>query len=80
MGRRLAAGETLDDIRAAMNQVAEGVNTARTIHGYAVKHGISMPICRAVYEMAFEQKTPHEVLADLMTNQATYEIDRPILS
>ena len=79
VGRRLAAGETLEDIRQAMHQVAEGVNTARVIHATAQRLGINMPISTAVYQLAYEQRSPADVLAELMANQATYEIDRPIL-
>ena len=79
VGRRLAAGESLDDIARAMNQVAEGLNTARVVHQVSKKLNVPMPISTAVYQMAYEGRTPDEVLLELMRNQATYEIDRPIL-
>jgi glycerol-3-phosphate dehydrogenase (NAD(P)+) len=78
VGRRLAAGETLTQIAGEMNQVAEGVNTARVVHQIATDLNTPMPISTAVYQLAYEQRSPHAVLADLMATQATYEIDRPI--
>jgi len=79
VGRRLAASETLDQIAAAMHQVAEGVNTAAVVHRMSIDMDIPMPISTAVYQLAYEQRAPEDVLSDLMMNQATYEIDRPIV-
>src|SRR5581483_2671298 len=49
LGMRLARGETLTDILAGMAQVAEGVNTARSVHELAARLGIAMPITDEVY-------------------------------
>jgi glycerol-3-phosphate dehydrogenase (NAD(P)+) len=79
VGRRLAKGQTLEEIGAAMNQVAEGVSTSRVVHELSQKMNIPMPISKAVYELAYCGRSPVEVLADLMTIDALYEIDTPII-
>ena len=78
VGRRLSQGQSLEQIAAEMNQVAEGVNTARVAHELAQKLDVHMPIASAVYRLAHEGASPQEVLGDLMTIEATYEIDHPI--
>ena len=78
VGRRLAKGQSLEQIAAELNQVAEGVNTARVAHELSQQLGVDMPITRAIYQLAHEGRPPEAVLSDLMTVQAVYEVDRPI--
>ncbi|MFT7626308.1 MAG: glycerol-3-phosphate dehydrogenase (NAD(P)+) [Myxococcota bacterium] len=78
VGRRLAAGQNLDQIRDEMNQVAEGVNTARVATELAEDLGIEMPLAKAVYEVAWLERSAPEVLKELMVTQALYEVDAPI--
>jgi glycerol-3-phosphate dehydrogenase (NAD(P)+) len=66
VGLRLGRGETLDDIMATMRDVAEGVFTARALHGLASQKGLEMPICSEVYRILFENKPPASALTDLM--------------
>ena len=78
VGRRLGQGQTLEQIREEMHQVAEGVNTARVAKELAEKHAVSMPLAQGVYELIYEQRPVADVLAGLMANPALYEIDRLI--
>lgn len=78
VGRRLAAGQDLEQIAAEMNQVAEGVNTAAVLRDLCEELDVFMPISRAVYELAHEGRSPVDVLRDLMAIDASYEVDRPI--
>lgn len=48
LGIALGQGRSLQDFMAERRTVAEGVWTARAIHGLAEKHGVDMPICGAV--------------------------------
>ncbi len=47
------------------NELAEGYYTADAVHRLALAHGVDMPICRAVYEVLYDKKPPHEALAEL---------------
>ena len=76
VGQRLARGESLDAIIAAMNQVAEGVKTARAVHEYAQANGVYMPITEGVYRILYEGVSPRAALASLMDiSRYVYEID-----
>jgi glycerol-3-phosphate dehydrogenase (NAD(P)+) len=53
VGERLAHGESLDQIRASMTHVAEGVDTTAAAAGLADSLGVDMPITKATYEVLF---------------------------
>ena len=48
VGVRLGRGEAIDDIVASMEMVAEGVRTAPLLAALAERHGVDMPMVRAV--------------------------------
>ncbi len=79
VGKRLAEGQTLEDIRQEMNQVAEGVNTAGVVLELSQKLDVFMPISTGIHQLLFDNRPIRDVVADLMANAAVYEIDRPIL-
>jgi glycerol-3-phosphate dehydrogenase (NAD(P)+) len=53
VGERLANGETLEQIRGSMTQVAEGVDTTAAAVGLADALGVDMPIAKATYGVLF---------------------------
>jgi glycerol-3-phosphate dehydrogenase (NAD(P)+) len=73
VGERLARGEKLPDILAAMSMVAEGVYTAHSVHDKAVRMGIAMPITSEVYRVLYEGKDPLAAVSDLMLREPTSE-------
>lgn len=73
LGARVAAGEGLAAIQAGSADVAEGVFTARSVHIYASRENIPMPITGEVYRILFEGKPPRAAVGDLMTRQPTVE-------
>ena len=66
VGVKLGQGMTLDEILAGMNQVAEGVRTARSAYNLARREGVEMPITTEVYRVLYEGKSPAKGVADLM--------------
>lgn len=66
VGRRLGNGESIQEILASMESVAEGVATARSVHDIAGQEGIDMPITGEVYRVLFEHKSPVEATISLM--------------
>lgn len=66
VGERIGRGETLDQILATMTDVAEGVTTARSVHGLAAARGVAMPITDEVYRILHEGKSPRVAVSDLM--------------
>lgn len=67
VGKRLGAGESLDDILATMPEVAEGVPTTASTLERAAALGVELPICREVGNILFQGKNPRQAVFDLMT-------------
>ena len=65
VGRRLAQGETIQQIISSTQSVAEGIATAEALHALALKHNVEMPICNEVYQVLYQHKTVTEALLDL---------------
>ena len=69
VGERLGQGEKLDEIRASMGQVAEGVATTRSVVELAKKHGVELPICDAIHKVLFHHKPPAKAVQELMSRE-----------
>jgi glycerol-3-phosphate dehydrogenase (NAD(P)+) len=65
VGRLLARGRSMDQVRAEMRNVAEGVPTAESAYQLAQRHGIDAPIIEAVYQALYEGKTVIDVMQQL---------------
>ena len=65
VGFELGKGKKLSDILAGMNEVAEGVKTAKSGYDLSKKLGIELPITEEVYKMLYEGKAPKDVVKDL---------------
>ena len=66
VGLRLAKGETLPDIIASLGHVAEGVTTAPEVLRLAERHGVDMPITRAVNRVLYEHVPPRQAVEELL--------------
>lgn len=66
VGELLAKGMKIEEIRADMKMVAEGVPTAKAVYLAAQERGVEMPICAEVYKIIYENKSPKESVRDLM--------------
>jgi len=65
VGKRIAMGESLQDIIDNMKMVAEGVKTSVSVHKLSMKLGIEMPICEQVYQVLHEGKSFRQALEEL---------------
>ena len=65
-GEQLAKGKTLEEIRASMNNVAEGVDTTAAAVKLAEKLGVEMPITQATYSVLFDGVAVSEVINQLL--------------
>jgi glycerol-3-phosphate dehydrogenase (NAD(P)+) len=66
VGYELGRGRKIKAILASMDSVAEGVVTAKAVHGWAKKLKIEMPITAAVYQVIYNNKNPQKAVAGLM--------------
>ncbi len=66
VGVGLAQGRSLDDIRASMTNVAEGVDTTAAAVAMAEKLNVELPITRATYDVLFNDLSIEQAIAELM--------------
>ncbi len=75
VGRAVGKGRKLAEVLTRMEQVAEGVATTRSVRALARRHHVEMPITEQVYQMLFENKSPHRAVSDLMQRDLKDEED-----
>jgi len=75
VGLRLGRGERLSDIVASMTEVAEGVRNTRSVRDLARSVAVEMPITEQMHLLLYEDKSPRQVVIDLMTRGLKREID-----
>ena len=73
VGLRIGDGETLAEIVASTEKVAEGVETTRAFHHFAEKLDIEVPITNEVYQVLFHEKQPRDAVDTLMARGARTE-------
>ncbi|MBM3943199.1 MAG: NAD(P)-dependent glycerol-3-phosphate dehydrogenase [SAR202 cluster bacterium] len=66
VGEQLARGRTWLEIRATMDNVAEGVNTTIAALKLAKELAVEMPIAQAAHRVLFEGLSPQDAIAELM--------------
>ncbi len=75
LGRRLAAGEKLEDILASTHTVAEGVSTTRAALKLAKHYQVELPITYQLSQVLFEGLDPHEAVPELMMRDPKHEME-----
>jgi glycerol-3-phosphate dehydrogenase (NAD(P)+) len=73
VGRRLASGQSLENILAELGHVAEGVNSARAALRLARERNCDMPITEAVCGLLFEGLSPRAAVQQLMAREPKSE-------
>lgn len=72
-GRRLAKGETREEIQESMRAVAEGVFTSRAEVELAQDVAVEVPVAEAVHGVLFEGLAPRDAAEMLMTREQRAE-------
>ena len=75
VGEELGKGRTLAQITAEMNEVAEGINTARAVKKLADRAGLEMPITNEVNAVLYDGKPARDAVAELMSRPLREEIN-----
>ncbi|HEY4378105.1 MAG TPA: NAD(P)H-dependent glycerol-3-phosphate dehydrogenase, partial [Acidimicrobiales bacterium] len=75
VGERLGHGETIEEIIAAMNMVAEGVKTSKVVMELADELGLDMPIASEVKACCHDGRSAVEAYAGLLKRGAGREMD-----
>ena len=75
VGEELGKGRTLDEITAELNEVAEGINTARAVKTLADRAGLEMPITNEVNAVLYDGKPARDAVAELMSRPLREELN-----
>lgn len=75
VGYRLAKGETLQEIIASSDEVAEGINTIRIAKKCADYYKVKAPITGTLYQVLFNDLTVPQALRYLMRYPLNVDID-----
>jgi glycerol-3-phosphate dehydrogenase (NAD(P)+) len=73
VGLALAQGKSLDAIVTELGHVAEGVRCAEAVRSLALERNIEMPIATAVAAVLFDGKSPHNMVAQLLSRDPRHE-------
>lgn len=77
-GNKMAMGKCVEEIKAEMKMVAEGVATSKSAMGLAEKYGVEMPISEQVHEIIYSDRLPKDSIStaiqNLMTRSTTTEV------
>jgi glycerol-3-phosphate dehydrogenase (NAD(P)+) len=65
-GNLMGQGKSMDEAMKEVNQVVEGVNSAKAALALAMKNEVEMPIVEQINLVLFENKSPNDALADLL--------------
>ncbi len=75
VGKKIGEGMKLKDILSEMQTVAEGVKTAKSVYNLSRKLGVEMPISHEVYHILYDDVSPKDACARLMSRDLRQELD-----
>ena len=75
LGRRLAKGDSLEEAKAAIGQVAEGVRTLEVVYEEANKNNLQMPLVNALHKIVFENANPNILMNDLISHPDHLDVE-----
>ncbi|MBF0204113.1 MAG: NAD(P)-dependent glycerol-3-phosphate dehydrogenase [Desulfamplus sp.] len=73
VGKQLGQGMTIAAIQEKRLTIAEGVRNTKSVYNLAKKLDIELPIINEVYRALYENSTPANAIARLMTRQLGHE-------
>jgi glycerol-3-phosphate dehydrogenase (NAD(P)+) len=73
VGRELGKGKPIDQILTEMDQVAEGVKSAKVVRELAAEHDVLMPIAAQVYAVCWEGMDPEWAQDSLLRGRVGHE-------
>ena len=74
LGLALGQGNRLEEALASIDQVVEGVQTAREVHNLALIQGVDMPITEQVYAVLYEARSPKDAVQALLNRDQKAEL------
>ena len=75
VGLAVGRGQPLDEILAAMDQVAEGINTLGLLKADADRRGVEMPLVKGLYAILYEHRPVVDVFDDMMHTEQAQDVE-----
>lgn len=75
VGQAIGRGMSLEDAIIEVGQVAEGVNTTRTVKHKADQLGIYMPLATGLYEVMFNGASIGEIVKNMMISAQSEDVE-----
>ena len=75
VGRRIGAGNTLQQALDESGHTAEGANTVQSLNALAAKLNISLPICSAIHRVLFENIAIKDALRTVLDEALEWEFE-----
>ena len=75
VGLALGRGQTIEEILASMNMVAEGVKSSPSVLDLAHRYGVEMPITEQIVAVCHEGADARDALNALMSRSSKSELD-----
>ena len=75
LGRRLAKGDSLEEAKASIGQVAEGVRTLEVVYEEANDNNLAMPLVNALHKIVFENANPNILMDDLISHPDHLDVE-----
>lgn len=75
VGRKLAAGGSLEQVLGEMQEVVEGVRTIQIAYGIAQNYNIEVPIVAYLYKILFENLDIRAGISQLMSHDFDTDVD-----
>jgi glycerol-3-phosphate dehydrogenase (NAD(P)+) len=75
LGLLIAAGRTVEQARAEIGQVVEGIAAAKAVRGVAARERVEMPLCTGVYQVLYEGLPAREAVRTLMARPIRPELE-----
>lgn len=75
LGRRLAKGDSLEEAKTSIGQVAEGVRTLEVVYKEANDNNLAMPLVNALHKIVFENANPNILMDDLISHPDHLDVE-----
>jgi len=79
-GILIGQGKTIDEVRAEIKMVIEGINTCQAAKFLADKYQVEMPIINQAYAVLFDNKPAKEATLSLMSRDKRHESEKGFLT
>jgi glycerol-3-phosphate dehydrogenase (NAD(P)+) len=74
-GRLIGQGRSLEQALEEIGMVVEGIRATQAALTLAQEHGVEMPITKALHEVLFLGKQPHDAVEELMGRERGHEME-----